>query len=321
MTDNAARLLRLLALLTARRSWRGEELAQRLGVTVRTVRRDIGRLRDLGYPVHAAPGPAGGYALGAGASLPPLLLDDDSAVAVVLGLRMAAGGATAGIEEAAARGIAALEQVMPARLRRRIEALQAATVALTGSGPAVDSSVLALLALACRDGERVRFCYVDHAGAASRRHVEPHRLVCTGRRWYLVAHDIDRNGWRSFRLDRLAEPLRTGRYSRPADPPDAARFVGAGISSGPYRWRARVLLDAPAESVAARVPPTVAVVEALDDHRCLLVSGSDHLDAIALHVASLRVPFTPLDPPELRKRCAALGALLTRAAERTDSAP
>ncbi|HEX3811729.1 MAG TPA: WYL domain-containing protein [Mycobacteriales bacterium] len=314
MTDTATRLLRLLPLLTTRRTWGGQELAERLGVTPRTVRRDIERLRELGYPVGAVPGPAGGYALGAGAGLPPLLLDDDSAVAVTLGLHVAAGGAVAGIEEAAVRAAAAIEQVMPARLRRRVQALQSATVTLPANGPTVEPAVLALLALACRDGERLRFGYVDRAGLETRRHVEPYRLVSTGRRWYLVARDIDRDDWRSFRLDRLRNPLSTGRHSRPADPPDPARFVSAGVSSSPYRWQARVILDAPADVVAARVPATVAVVEVIDDGHCLLTTGSDSLDSIALHLASLDIPFTPLEPTELRDRCAALAARLTQAA-------
>ena len=308
------RLLRLLPLLTSRRSWRGEELADRLGVTPRTVRRDIERLRELGYPVHAVPGPAGGYTLGSGARLPPLLLDDDAAVAAAVGLHMAACGAVAGMEDAAVRAVAAVEQVMPTRLRRRVEALRSTTVALGVSGPVVEPSVLALLALACRDGERLRFGYVDGGGVPSRRHVEPHRLVSTGRRWYLVANDLDRRDWRSFRVDRLRDPLPTGRRSRPADPPDAARFVSEGMSSRPYRWRARVLLEAPADVVAGLVSPTAAVVESVDERRCLFLTGADSLDAIALQVAWLNVPFTPLEPPELRERCAMFAERFGRAA-------
>lgn len=315
VADNAARLLQLLSLLTARRSWGGDALAARLGVTARTVRRDVERLRDLGYPVHAVPGPAGGYALGAGTGLPPLLLDDDSAVAVTLGLHAAASGAVAGIQEAAVRAAAAIEQVMPNRLRRRVQALQATTVALTANDPVVEPSALALLALACRDGERLRFRYVDRTGAPSRRHVEPHRLVSTGRRWYLVARDIDRDAWRSFRIDRLHDPLPTGRHSAPADPPDAALFVRDAVSTRPYRWQARVLMEASADIVASLVPPTVAVIEAIDDQRCLLIVGADSLDAIAVHIATLNLPFIPLEPPELRHRCAALAQRLHHAAQ------
>jgi len=321
VTDTAGRLLRLLPLLTARPSWRGDELAARLGVTTRTVRRDIDRLRELGYPVHAIPGRHGGYALGpGGARLPPLLLDEDSAVAVALGLRAAASDpALRGSQEAAARAAAAIDQVLPPRLRRRVEALTTATVPLRPLLPAqppVEPNDLALIALACQQGERLRFRYRNGSGQDSRRHVEPYRLVYTGRRWYLVAHDLDKGEWRSFRLDRMEDVRGTGARSRPADPPDAARFVSEGISSGPYRWRARVLLDAPAGVVAAMVPSTVAVVEAIDERRSLLTSGADSLDSIALHLALLGIPFTPLEPPELRGRCAVLAGRLSQAANR-----
>lgn len=317
MTDTASRLLRLLPLLTARPSWRGAELAARLGVTTRTIRRDIGRLRELGYPVRATAGPRGGYALGAGAGLPPLLLDDDSAVAVAIGLRTAAADpGLRDMEAAASRAAAAIDQVMPSRLRRRVEALAVTTVPLVTSEPKIGPNELGLLALACQHSERLRFSYLNGAGQGSRRHVEPYRLVCTGRRWYLVAYDLGPGEWRSFRLDRLSDPLPTGVRSRPANPPDAARFVSEGISSGPYRWRARVLLDAPADVVARLVPATVAVVEAVAERQCLLTTGSDSLDSIALHLALLDVPFTPLDPPELRGRCEVLAARLLEAAGR-----
>jgi predicted DNA-binding transcriptional regulator YafY len=313
--DPTVRVLRLLALLGSARPWRGEDLAERLGVTARTVRRDVERLRDLGYRVDAAPGPAGGYLLGPGADLPPLLLDDDAAVTVAVALHLAASGAIAGAEEAALRATAALERVLPARLRRRVAALQSATVSLPGSTPAVDAALLGVLASACRDGERLRFRYTDRDGQGTRRHVEPHRLVCSGRRWYLVARDLEREDWRSFRVDRLTEPLPTGVRSRPADPPDAARYVSEGLAAGPYRWRARVLLEAPADVVAARVPPTVAVVEVLDGDRCLLTTGADSLEAIAAHLVLLDLGFAVLEPPELRDTCRALAGRLQDAAD------
>jgi predicted DNA-binding transcriptional regulator YafY len=307
----ATRLLRLLPLLTSRPVWRGEELAEALGVTPRTVRRDIERLRDLGYPVAATPGNHGGYSLRAGNGLPPLLLDDDSAVAVAIGLRTVA---TRGMEEAAARAAAAIDQVLPARLRHRVEALTATTVPLPVAAPPISHNDLAFLAQACQAGERLRFVYRDGSGTETRRHVEPYRLVSTGRRWYLVARDINKKEWRSFRVDRVDSPAGTGVRTRPTDPPDAARFVSEGISTGPYRWRARALLEAPAEVVATMVPSTVAVIEAVDEHSCLLTSGSDSLDSIALHLAHLAIPFIPLDPPELRARCAALAERLHAAA-------
>ena len=321
----AERLLRLLSLFTVRRCWGGDELAQRLGVTPRTIRRDVERLRDLGYQVRAVPGPYGGYELGAGTGLPPLLLDDDAAVAVAVGLRAVAGGAVggmegAGMEEAAVRAAAVIERVLPGRLKVRADALRAAVVPLPGVRPddaAVRPETLALLALACRDGERIRFAYTDAGGTASSRHAEPYRLVVTARHWYLVARDLDKGEWRSFRLDRLERPLRTGHRASPAgtpDAPDAARFVAEGIASGAYRYQARVLVAAPADVVAARIPGLGAVVEAVSESACLVISGSNYLDMIALHFASLDLPFTPLEPPELRARCAALSRRLGEAA-------
>jgi len=316
----AERLLRLLSLFTVHRSWGGDELAQRLGVTPRTIRRDVERLRELGYQVRAVPGPYGGYELGAGAGLPPLLLDDDAAVAVAVGLRAVAGGAVAGMEEAAVRAAAIIERVLPGRLKVRADALRAAVVPLAGVRPddaAVRPETLALLALACRDGERIRFGYTDGEGTQSSRHVEPFRLVVTARRWYLVAHDLDKGEWRSFRLDRLERPRPTGQRSRPADPPDAARFVAEGIAAGAYRYQARVLVAAPADVVAARIPGLGAVVEAVSESECLVISGSNYLDMIALHFAALDLPFTPIEPPELRARCAALSRRLGEAAAST----
>jgi predicted DNA-binding transcriptional regulator YafY len=315
----AERLLRLLSLLNAGHNWRGEDLAERMGVTPRTVRRDVDRLRDLGYEVHSLPGPAGGYRLGAGTALPPMLLDDEAAVAVAVGLRAAADGAVTGMEEATARAALVIEHVLPDRLKRRVEALHSSVVSLPPGTPPVEPGLLSMVALACRDSERLRFSYTDGEGRQSRRHVEPYRLVSAARRWYLVARDVDRDAWRSFRLDRMTEPLPTGVRSRPADPPDAARFVAQGMSTAPYKWQARALMDAPASVVADRVPPTVAVIEAAGDRQCVLVTGSDNLDTIAFHLAMVDVPFTPLDPPELRERCAELSRRLSQAA--TASAP
>src|SRR6266511_595833 len=212
MLETSARLLRLLSLLQARRDWTGADLADRLGVSARTVRRDVERLRDLGYPVHATRGTDGGYRLGAGAAMPPLLLDDEEAVAVAVGLRTATGGAIAGIEETSVRALAKLEQVLPSRLRRRVNALQTYTVRIPPDSPVptVEPAVLTVLAACCRDHERLRFDYRDHDGSASVRTVEPHRLVNWGRRWYLVAWDVDRRDWRTFRVDRIAPREPTG---------------------------------------------------------------------------------------------------------------
>ena len=316
MTDTAGRLLRLLPMLTARPSWRGDELAARLGVTTRTIRRDIDRLRELGYQVHAIPGRQGGYALGPGGTrLPPLLLDEDSAVAVALGLRAAAADpGLRGSREAADRAAAAIDQVLPPRLRLRVEALTAATVPLVPAEPSIEPNDLALIALACQHCERLRFRYRNGSGQDSRRHVEPHRLVYTGRRWYLVAHDLDKGEWRSFRLDRMGDIRPTGARSRPADPPDAARFVSEGPFLRPYRWRAR------AAGRAYRRDRGHGAVQSRGrgDRRAavLFISCSDSLDMIALHLARLGVPFTPLEPAELRDRCAVLAERLSQAAHR-----
>jgi predicted DNA-binding transcriptional regulator YafY len=301
MLETSARLLRLLSLLQARRDWTGRELADRLGVTTRTVRNDVDRLRRLGYPVHATPGVAGGYRLGAGAALPPLLLDDDEAVAVAVGLRTAAGGAVTGIEETSLRALAKLEQVLPARLRRRVTALQSSTVAITGPGPTVDPAVLTAIAGACRDHERLRFDYRDHDGAISRRTVEPHRLVCWGRRWYLVAWDTQRQDWRTFRADRIEPRTPTGPRFPPRDPPDGdvAAYVTLNVGSATWRYRASVRLHAPADVVAAKLPFTLGPVQALDENTCLLNAGSDSPHMLAVYLGMLDVDFEITDPPEL----------------------
>src|SRR3954470_10131398 len=258
MYGTSERLLRLLSLLQARRDWPGGDLAARLEVDVRTIRRDVERLRSLGYPVHATPGVAGGYRLGAGAALPPLLLDDDEAVAVAVGLRTAASGTVSGIEETSVRALAKLEQVLPARLRPRVGALQAATMSLPGGGPTVDASVLTAIAAACRDHERLRFPYGDRAGTETERQVEPLRLVHTGRRWYLVAFDLDRAGWRTFRVDRITPKPPHGPRFIPREPPaeDLAAYVSRGVSTRAYASHATVRLLVPLAEAAERVSPS-----------------------------------------------------------------
>jgi len=255
MLETSARLLKLLSLLQTPRDWSGAALAGELGVGVRTVRRDVEKLRNLGYPVDAVPGVAG-YRLGAGAALPPLLLDDDEAVAVAIGLRAAATGSVAGIEESSVRALTKLEQVLPSRLRHRIKLLQAVAVTPSG-GPAVQTDVLLAVAAACRDHQRLRFDYRNHDGTATTRTTEPHRLVHTGRRWYLVAWDLDRTDWRTFRLDRLQPRIPTGPRFTPREAPDLDTTT-RGVASGAYQYQARFLVQAPAEQVADRFAPTVA---------------------------------------------------------------
>ncbi|MEE1739078.1 transcriptional regulator [Streptomyces sp. BE147] len=211
MTDTSARLLNLLSLLQTPREWPGSELAERLDVSARTIRRDIDRLRELGYPVEASRGSVGGYRLVAGAAMPPLLLDDEEAVAIAVGLRAGAGHAIEGVDEASVRALAKLEQVLPARLRHRVSALQHATVPLTrGDGSLIDPQTLTTLASAATGQERLRFTYRKGDGTETKRQVEPYRLVSTGRRWYLVAYDLQREDWRTFRVDRVSEPFATG---------------------------------------------------------------------------------------------------------------
>src|SRR5246500_5085018 len=227
MVQTSARLLALLSLLQVRREWTGQELANRLEVTPRTIRRDVDKLRSLGYPVEAAPGVAGGYRLSAGGELPPLLLDDAEAVAVAVGLRTAASGSIAGIEETSVRALAKLEQVLPSRLRRRVSALGNATSTFTVDGPRIDSDMLATLAAACRDSTRLQFGYIARDARASRRTVDPAAVVYSGHRWYLVAFDLDRDDWRTFRLDRVKGRVReAGRGRRRTVPGgDPAAYV------------------------------------------------------------------------------------------------
>ncbi|MPZ61546.1 MAG: WYL domain-containing protein [Propionibacteriales bacterium] len=318
MLETSARLLGLLSLLQMQRDWTGAELAARLDVTTRTVRRDIDRVRRLGYRIDAVPGVAGGYRLGAGSVVPPLLLDEEEAVAVAVGLRTAAGGSVAGMEEASLRALTKLEPTLPSRLRRRVAALQSSTVPLLSSGRAADPEVLAVIALACRDLERLRFGYRDRSGTPTRRTVEPYRLVHTGRTWYLLARDLDREDWRTFRVDRMYDPEPTGRRFTATDLPDAATYVAHAVSSAPYRYQARVRIHAPAAETAARIPVGAAVVEPIDDETCVLAAGSESLDALALHLAMLDLDFEVLEPPELADRVAALGRRLARATRIAD---
>lgn len=322
MTDPTSRMLRLLSLLQTRRHWPAPELSERLGVSARTIRRDVERLRGLGYPVTALAGAQGGYRLAAGRDLPPLLLDDEEAVAIAVGLRTAAGGSVVGIEETSVRALAKLEQVLPTRLRRRVNALHTYTVPLTSAVPMVDPETLATISLACRDRERLRFRYRTHDGTVSRRVTEPHRLVSAGRRWYLVAWDVDRADWRTFRVDRLDEPAHTGVRFGERDLPagDAAAFVAAAIRAPFERHRAVVRLHAPLAVVSARLPPWAGVLEAVDEQTCVLRAATESLDWLAMLVGALDVDFTVVEPDELRVCVGAIAERLARAAARSTPA-
>jgi predicted DNA-binding transcriptional regulator YafY len=314
MLETSARLLRLLSLLQSRTDWTGPELAERLGVTTRTVRNDVERLRRLGYPVHATPGVAGGYRLGAGARLPPLLLDDEEAVAVAVGLRTAAAGTVAGIQETSVRALAKLEQVLPAHLRERVNALQRYTVATPTGGPAVDPATLTAIAAACRDHQRLRFDYRAHDGTEGLRTVEPHRLVHTGRRWYLVAWDAERHDWRTFRVDRMAPRSPAGPRFAPRTPPDdLAAFVRRGVDAALFRHRARVRVHKPAREIVQWLPEAVAV-EAVDDRTCLVHAGADTPHLVAAHIAMLDADFEVDGPPEVVVALRRISGRLARAA-------
>ena len=315
MTTTSSRLLELLSLLQARRDWPGAELAGRLAVSGRTIRRDVDRLRELGYPVESLTGPAGGYRLRAGTAMPPLLLDDEEAIAIAVGLLTAARSSVAGIEETAVRALVKLEQVLPAHLRRRVTALGSATIAPSFGGPTVDPQHLTLIAAACRDFECVRFAYRRRDGTGSRREVEPHTLVNLGRRWYVVAWDRRREDWRTFRLDRLSGPASTGVRFAPRRLPakDAAAYVEQSIIEGPHNYEARVTLHVAADDIAKRVSSHMGSVQPIDANSCELRTRDYDLSWLALRIAMLGVDFEVHEPPELADHLRALADRLRRA--------
>jgi predicted DNA-binding transcriptional regulator YafY len=307
------RVLTLLGLLQQRRVWTGPELAARLGVTPRTVRRDVERLRTLGYPVHAGQGVGGGYQLGSGQALPPLLLDDEEAIATAVSLLAGAGGAVAGAGEAALRALTKLDRVLPARLRHDVRALSGSVQSFGGGGHTpVDADVLMTLARACRDEVEAGFDYPS-GSELRRRRVEPYRLVASDRRWYLLAYDLDRDGWRTFRVDRMTGvSARTWRF-RPRAAPDAATYVQQNVAIRVYPHRARFLVHASADTVRAQVPASAAVVRPRGGEACEVISGAGSLDFVLMHVLLLGHDFEALDPPELRSRCRELAERLRAA--------
>lgn len=315
MLETSARLLELLSLLQVRRDWTSSELADRLSVSTRTVRADIGKLRSLGYPVDARPGVAGGYRLAAGSAMPPLLLDDEEAVAVAVGLGSLATGRV-GIEETALTALAKLEQVLPSRLRPRVAAVREATSAVPGIEPPLDLSALGAVAAAIRGHERLRFGYTKPGGAEEPRHTEPQRLVSWGPFWYLLAWDLDRDDWRVFRVDRLVPRAPTGARFRPRAIAEAevVRFVVARVSRAAWRYRARLLVHAPAAEFTARVHPIPVEIEAIDDSTCRAEMGSDDPDRLALWIAQLDVDIEIIDGAELAAAFDRLAARFRKAA-------
>jgi predicted DNA-binding transcriptional regulator YafY len=319
MVQTSARLLALLSLLQVRREWTSQELADRLEVGPRTIRRDVEKLRSLGYPVEAAPGVAGGYRLGAGGELPPLLLDDAEAVAVAVGLRTAASGSIAGIEETSVRALAKLEQVLPSRLRRRVSALTAVTSAFGVDGPQIDADLLATIAGACRDGVQLHFAYVAKDERATKRNTEPCAVVYSGHRWYLVAFDLGRDDWRTFRLDRIQGRVRPGARGRRRTVPggDPAAYVqqqlrNAGAGEAPAA-PGRIRLGVPASQASGRIPGRYATVESDGDDACIVRTRGPWSRSFLVWMALLDEPMEVLDPPELAEATRTLVARLSAA--------
>ncbi len=304
------RVLTLLGLLQQRQVWTGPELADRLGVTARTVRRDVERLRTLGYQVHASQGV--GYQLGQGQDLPPLLLDDEEAIATAVSLLAGAGGGVAGAGDAAVRALTKLDRVLPTRLRHEVRALSGSVESFGGGRPPVDAEVLMTLARVCRDEVEAGFDYPS-GREVRRRRVEPYRLVASDRRWYLLAYDLDRDDWRSFRVDRMTDvSARTWRF-RPRPAPDAATYVQEAVAARVYQHQARFLVHASADTVRAQIPASAGVVHPRGTGHCEVLSGAGTLDFILMHVVLLGHDFEVLDPPELRDRCRALAEKLLAA--------
>jgi predicted DNA-binding transcriptional regulator YafY len=320
MMQTSARLLALLSLLQVRREWTGQELADRLEVGPRTIRRDVEKLRSLGYPVEAAPGVAGGYRLGAGGELPPLLLDDAEAIAVAVGLRTAASGSIAGIEETSVRALAKLEQVLPNRLRRRVSALSDATSAFGAEGPRIDADVLATIAGACRDATRLHFAYVAKDDRATKRNTEPCAVVYSGYRWYLVAFDLDRDDWRTFRVDRIRGRVRLGERGRRRTAPggDPTAYVkgqlrsSGGDDAPAAPGRVRVLI--PAAQASKRIPDRYATIEPDGEDACVVTTRGAWSRNFLVWMATLDAPMQVLGPPELTESARRLVARLGEAA-------
>ncbi|MEV5963754.1 WYL domain-containing protein [Kribbella sp. NPDC051952] len=323
MLETSSRLLSLLALLQTRPAWTGSELAERLEVTTRTVRNDIDRLRELGYPVDAARGPAGHYRLGVGAKLPPLLLDDEEAVAVAVGLRTGAG--VVGMADSSARALTKLEQVLPHRLQRQVNAIHRAMEKgpdNTGSNvedPLIDSTVLTTVAACIRDEHYLRFDYEIPTGAMMRGAgsgrgaelpilVEPYRLVCWQRYWYLVARD-EKGEWRTYRVDWMSLRMATGRRYQPRPMPseDYTDFVLRDVASTGWQVHARITVFASADEVLSRIHAAVGMVEPIDDSTCVLVTGADSLEVIAVYIGMLSLDFHVDGPPELLTHLKTIG--------------
>lgn len=309
--STSARLLRLVSLLAVRPAWTCRELAERMEVTERTVRRDVARLRELGYAVDSDPGPWGGYRLRPGTRTPPLILDDDEALAVAVGLREAALSGALGGDQAALSALLKLRQVLPKRLGDRLGDMDAAFVQTPRAGePQVAAGTLLELAAACRRGERARMAYRDWGGRASVRDVDPYRLVHTGRRWYFVARDVARDEWRTFRADRVERVQPTGRAVEFTEPlPDPALLVSRSSATGPYAVLATVRLPVPMEEALRSIPATVGLHRADGPDATVVEIGGSSAAGLARYLVSLATPLRVLAPDSVRE------ALLRRARE------
>lgn len=321
MLETSARLLRLLSLMQARQDWTGTELGRELGVTARTVRRDMDRLRELGYPVITLRGVQGGYRLGTGRTLPPLLLDDDEAVAVALGLKVGATTRAAGLEDVAAGALTKLREILPPRLRGRVDALRYATESGARQEPTVPSRLLEELASVCHRKERLRFDYRTHDGEFQRRETEPHRLVNMGRRWYLLGWDVLRDDWRTYRVDRLTPKTPTGPRFPPREllPGGAAELVSRGVTAALSQVLASVRFHTPASTIVNRVAKYGQVVEADGPDACVLQCGGDSVETLAMWFGTFGVPFEVLDPPRLRDQCQVMADRYRAAAQAAKS--
>jgi predicted DNA-binding transcriptional regulator YafY len=307
VVHTSARLLRLLSLMSSGRSWTCPELAEQLGVTDRTVRRDITRLRELGYGIESTMGPWGGYRLGRGSTIPPLVFDDEEALAVAVGIRAAALSGVSGSDQAALSALLKLRQVLPARIADRLDELDAAvTHTPLPEGDQISPALLLDLATGCRRGQRVHLTYRDRGGTTSTRHVDPYRLVYTGRRWYFVAYDVTRQDWRTFRADRIHGVTPTGQAVALPDTPDAAEMVGQGIARRPYPVRVTIRLAVPADEARRLVPPTVGIHRPDGDDATIVDIGGPDADGLARYLLTLGRPLRILHPDEVRQ------AFLTR---------
>ncbi len=310
MAESAARLLRLLGLLQRRPVWSGAELAARLEVETRTVRRDIERLRALGYRIDSAPGVTGGYRLEGGADVPPLLFEDDEAMAVAVVLGVSAGAPVPGIERGALTALTKLDRLLPSRLRSQLASLRAATVSLVSpTSELVPTESLVAFARACDSHQRATFAYRNRDGVDTERRVEPHRLVATDRRWYLVAYDLDRADWRTFRVDRTAAVTVTGHMFVPRPLEDPAGIVARAITTTGYAYRVVLRVDVPAEVASQRIPAHVGIVRQTPQGTQVEL-GVDEFDWVAGYLIGLGLPFEALEPPALRAHMAELGSRL-----------